>query len=146
MSKLSVLPEIAAKPKRREGRGIGSRKGGHTSGRGTKGQLSRQGAKVPLWFEGGQLPLIKRLPMLRGKGRLKPTTKVITLTLSDLNKVTAEVVTVETLKIEKIIPSDTSRVKVIATGEVTKKVALKGIATTDTARTQIEKAGGTVEN
>jgi large subunit ribosomal protein L15 len=146
MSKLSVLPAIAAKPKRRIGRGIGSTAGGHTSTRGTKGQLARQGAKVPLWFEGGQLPLIKRLPMLRGKGRLKPTTKVITLTLSDLNNVTADVVTVDSLKLEKVIPSDANRVKVIATGTVTKKVALKGIAVTDSARTQIETVGGTVEN
>lgn len=146
MSKLSSLPAATTKSKRRVGRGIGSRAGGHTSGRGTKGQKARRGAKIPLWFEGGQLPLIKRLPMLRGKGLLKPTTKVIAVTLSDLEKIKAEVITVDSLKLEKLIPAETTRVKVIATGKISKKVAIKGISVTENSRIQIEKAGGTVEN
>ncbi len=146
MSKLSSLIPATTKQKRRPGRGIGSTKGGHTSGRGTKGQWARQGALVPLWFEGGQLPLVKRLPMLRGKGRLKPTTQVVTITLADLQKVQAEVVTIETLKLEKMIPETATRVKVIATGEITKEVSVKGLAITDTARKQIEAVGGTIEN
>jgi large subunit ribosomal protein L15 len=146
MSKLSSLIPATSKPQRRVGRGIGSTKGGHTSGRGTKGQLARQGAKVPLWFEGGQLPLIKRLPMLRGKGRLKPTTQVIAITLADLEKVQAAVITVEALKLEKVIPAAAAKVKVIATGAVSKKLTLKGIVVTEGARKQIEAVGGTIEN
>ncbi|MBU1070791.1 uL15 family ribosomal protein, partial [Patescibacteria group bacterium] len=50
---LSNLPKITQRPKKRVGRGYGSGKGGHTSGRGQKGQKSR--SKIPIWFEGGQL-------------------------------------------------------------------------------------------
>lgn len=146
MSKLSALTPITTKSKRRVGRGIGSTKGGHTSGKGTKGQLSRQGANVPLWFEGGQLPLVKRLPMLRGKGRLKPTSKTIALTLSELNRVSADEVTIETLKLEKMIPQQAERVKIIASGAIDKKLTVKGLVATEGARKQIEKAGGTVVN
>ena len=64
--KLSNLHPIVRRPKKRIGRGHGSGKV-KTSGRGTKGQKARD--SVPLGFEGGQLSLIKRLPLLRGKGR-----------------------------------------------------------------------------
>ncbi len=146
MSKLHSLPAATTKSKRRVGRGIGSTKGGHTSGRGTKGQLARQGAKVPLWFEGGQLPLIKRMPMLRGKGKLKAMTNTIAVTLTDLERSQSAVITVESLKLEKVIPAKASKVKVIASGAISKKITLKGIAITDSARVQVEKVGGTVEN
>ena len=67
--KLDQLPKITTKKKKRLGRGYGSGKGGHTVGRGAKGQKAR--GKVKLGFEGGQLPLIKRLPLKRGKGKFK---------------------------------------------------------------------------
>jgi large subunit ribosomal protein L15 len=51
---------------KRLGRGIGSGKGGHTVGRGTKGQKARRGSKFTVGFEGGQVPLYKRLPQLGG--------------------------------------------------------------------------------
>lgn len=146
MSKISSLLPSTTKPKRRVGRGIGSTKGGHTSGRGTKGQWARQGALVPLWFEGGQLPLVKRLPMLRGKGRLKPTTQIIAVTLSDIEKIAADVVTVESLKLEKVIPAKATKVKIIATGVITKSKTIKGLSVTESAKKQIETVGGTVEN
>ena len=146
MSKLSTLPAIKTKSSRRVGRGYGSTKGGHTSGRGTKGQLSRQGAKVPLWFEGGQLPLIKRIPMQRGKGLLKPTSLAVAVTLSDLQKMKSDSISIDTLKLEKIVPQRAARVKVIATGTLSKKVTLKGLAVSQKAREVIEKVGGTVEN
>lgn len=144
MSKLILLPAATTKSKRRVGRGIGSTKGGHTSGRGTKGQWARQGALVPLWFEGGQLPLVKRLPMLRGKGRLNATSLAVAVTLTDLEKMSATTISVDTLKLERIVPQRAARVKVIATGVITKKIALQGISVSQKARELIEKAGGTV--
>jgi large subunit ribosomal protein L15 len=84
--------------------------------------------------------------MLRGKGRLKPTTQVIAITLADLEKVQAAVITVEALKLEKVIPAAAAKVKVIATGAVSKKLTLKGIVVTEGARKQIEAVGGTIEN
>lgn len=70
---LETLPKSTTKAKKRLGRGYGSGKGGHTVGRGVKGQKARN--RVKLWFEGGQLPLTKRLPFQRGKGRFKALKK-----------------------------------------------------------------------
>src|SRR5680860_1424820 len=68
MNSLNNLKKITAKSKRRLGQGHGSGRS-KTAGRGTKGQKSRN--KVPIYFEGGALPLIKRLPLRRGKGKNK---------------------------------------------------------------------------
>ncbi len=70
--KLHTLLAITDKRSRRKGRGSGSGRG-KTSGRGTKGQNAR--GKVSLSFEGGALPLIKRLPFQRGKGKNKAVSK-----------------------------------------------------------------------
>ncbi len=68
---LEKLTKTTTKPKKRLGRGYGSGKGGHTSGRGQKGQKSR--SKLPLYFEGSKMrkTYIRRMPMLRGKLRFK---------------------------------------------------------------------------
>ena len=69
---LNQLPKTTMKGKKRVGRGYGSGKGGHTVGRGAKGDKAR--GKVGLAFEGTKVKksLIKRLPLQRGKGKLKP--------------------------------------------------------------------------
>lgn len=145
MSLLSQQPKLITKRPKRIGRGYGSGKGGHTSSRGTKGQLSRVGSKVPLWFEGGQLPLIKRLPMMRGKGRLEVLHPTAEISLTTLDKMQAEVITLETLKLEKIIDQRYKKAKVIGNGEIHRTVTLQGIAATKSAQAAIEKAGGSVK-
>lgn len=145
MSLLNQLTSITSKSKKRVGRGYGSGKGGHTSGRGTKGQLSRTGAKSPLWFEGGQLPLIKRLPMLRGKGRLNNTSTTDEVSLADLNRVKNLEVTLDSLKLEGLVSKSAKSVKVMASGKIEKKLHLKGIKLTPAAKKAIEVAGGKVE-
>lgn len=146
MSRIATLPSIIERPKKRVGRGIGSGKGGHTSSRGQKGQWSRQGANVPLWFEGGQLPLVKRLPMLRGKGLLKPTSRIVSLTLKDLNTLDAGTVTLDTLKLAQIIPQMARGAKIIATGVIQKKMVISsGVIVTAAAQAAIEAAGGSVQ-
>ncbi len=143
-SLLSKLPASSIRQRKRVGRGYGSGVGGHTATRGQKGQKSRAGGKIPLWFEGGQLPLIKRMPMLRGKGRFVSFGKRVELSLDKLNKVSATDVTLETLKLEKLISSRAQAVKIIGTGEITKKVKLIGLAVTPGAQKKIEAAGGSI--
>lgn len=146
MSILSTLKKITETSKKRVGRGYGSGKGGHTSSRGQKGQKSRGGAKIPLWFEGGQLPLIKRLPMLRGKGRLEVVRPAAEINLSEIQKMKADVITLDALKLEKLIDVKFKKAKIVASGEISRKVTIKGVKVSESAKAAIEKVGGTIEN
>ncbi len=66
------LKKITSRKAKIVGRGIGSGKGGHTTGRGNKGQKARE--RVKIWFDGTKYKkgLIKRMPLLRGRGKFKP--------------------------------------------------------------------------
>lgn len=145
MSLLQKLHKITTKSHKRVGRGYGSGTGGHTSGRGEKGQKSRVGSLVPLWFEGGQLPLVKRLPMQRGKGRLNVLEPVAEVSLTDLNAMKSDTVTLDTLKLENIIDVRFKKAKIVGTGTIEKKLIVQALPVTQGARTQIEALGGTVE-
>ncbi len=120
MSLLQQLSSIKTKSKKRVGRGYSSGKGGHTTFRGNKGQKSR--SKVHIWFEGGNLPLTKRIPMIRGKGRLVSLTRKETITLRDLNTFQGDVVTLKELKKQNFIDQRTQQVKIVATGKLEKKL------------------------
>jgi len=144
MSLLNSLVKITDRPKKRVGRGGGSGKGFHTAGRGQKGQKSRRGSKVPVWFEGGQLPLTKRLPMLRGKGRFNVVRRTAEITFDDLSKLDIDVITLESLKLHRVIESRFKKAKIINTGEFNKKITVEGIAVTKGAKEVIEKLGGKV--
>ncbi len=145
MSLLKKITTIVDKPVKRVGRGVGSGKGEHTAGRGNKGMRARKSGETPLWFEGGQLQLGKRLPMLRGKARfevLEPTAEV---SLTALENMKADVITLDTLKLEKVIDKKFKKAKVVANGAVKRKVTLKGVHASATAAKHIEKAGGSIE-
>lgn len=146
MSMLNVLKKLTDKPKKRIGRGYGTGKGGHTVGRGTKGQRARKSGEAPAWYEGGQLPLIKRLPMQRGKARFNVLVPTAEVTLAHLNKMTAEVITLDALKLEKVIHARFQRAKVIANGKIERKVIVRGLPATAGAVKAIEHAGGSVES
>lgn len=146
MSILHSLTSTTTKRAKRVGRGYGSGKGGHTSGKGTKGQKSRGGGKVPLWFEGGQLPIIKRMPMLRGKGKLKVVRPCATVTLSELQSMKADPITFESLILEQVISARAKKAKVVATGSLQRAVHITGIQVSAGAKTRIEAAGGSVQN
>ena len=143
MAVFNKLISVIDKPAKRVGRGFGSGKGGHTSSRGQKGQKSRRGSKIPLWFEGGQLPLIKRLPMLRGKGKFNVLVKTAEVTLTELNRMKADTITFDTLKLEKVIPAAAKQAKVIASGSISRKVTLTGenIALSANAKVAVAPAG-----
>ncbi|MDH5533743.1 MAG: 50S ribosomal protein L15 [Candidatus Pacebacteria bacterium] len=144
MSLLNKLSSVRKSLPKRVGRGYGSGKGGHNAGRGTKGQNSRQGGGVPLWFEGGQLPLIKRMPMQRGKSKLKVVRPTAEINLTELHNIKADTITLDTLKLEKVIDARFKKAKIVASGEITRKVTVEGIGVTQGAKAAIEKAGGKV--
>jgi large subunit ribosomal protein L15 len=129
------------KARRRVGRGIGSGLG-KTAGRGHKGQKSRAGGFHKVGFEGGQMPLQRRLP----KRGFKSLTKAFNaeITLADLQRLPADEVDVLTLKQAGLISDMAKVVKVIKSGELSKKVVLKGIGATAGAKAAIEAAGGSL--
>jgi large subunit ribosomal protein L15 len=127
--------------KRRVGRGIGSGLG-KTAGRGHKGQKSRAGGYHKVGFEGGQMPLQRRLPKRGFKSHLLKFNAEINLT--DLERLAADEVDLLTLKQAGLVGELAKTVKVIKTGALTKKVALKGILATAGAKAAIEAAGGSV--
>ncbi len=137
-----IKPSAGSKhAKRRVGRGIGSGLG-KTAGRGHKGQKSRAGGYHKVGFEGGQMPLQRRLP----KRGFKSTTLKYNgeITLNDLNVLAADEVDLLTLKAAGLVRQLIKHVKVIKTGELTRKVVLKGIGATAAAKVAIEAAGGSV--
>ncbi len=145
MSILNQIKKTTSKSAKRVGRGYGSGKGGHNSGRGTKGAGARKSGSVPLWFEGGQLPLVKRLPMIRGKSRFQSLGKVAEVNLGDLNRIEADKITLDSLKLAKIVDHGARYAKVIATGKIEKPINLVGLRVSSGAKQAIEQAGGKVE-
>lgn len=138
----AIKPAGGAKhAKRRVGRGIGSGLG-KTAGRGHKGQKSRSGGFHKVGFEGGQMPLQRRLPKRGFKSaQLKYRAEI---TLSTLETLPEGEVDVLSLKQLGLVPHLAKVVKVINTGELKKKVILKGIAATAGAKAAIEAAGGSL--
>ena len=143
--RLNNLPKITTSRIRRLGRGEGSGRG-KTAGRGTKGQRAR--GKIRAGFEGGQLSLIKRLPLYRGRGRNKVYTKSPQLVnlkqLAALPKNTT--VNISTLvKYILIDKEDALRygVKILGDGEL-KQLLTVSLPTSKAAKVKIEKAGGKV--
>jgi large subunit ribosomal protein L15 len=134
--------EGSKKARRRVGRGIGSGLG-KTAGRGHKGQGSRAGGYHKVGFEGGQMPLQRRLPKRGFKSaQLKYNGEV---TLTDLERLGADEVDLLTLKAAGLVREIIKTVKVIKSGELTRKVVLKGINASAGAKAAIEAAGGAVE-
>jgi large subunit ribosomal protein L15 len=138
----TIKPADGAKHyKRRVGRGIGSGLG-KTSGRGHKGQKSRSGGFHKVGFEGGQMPLQRRLPKRGFKSLATPYKAEVRL--SDLEKLPVSEIDVLALKQAGVVSELARVVRVILAGEITRKVALKGLIATKGAKAAIEAAGGSV--
>ncbi len=138
----NLKPAAGAKhAKRRVGRGIGSGLG-KTAGRGHKGQKSRAGGFHKVGFEGGQMPLQRRLPKRGFKSLQAPFSAEVRL--SDLQRLDADEVDLLSLKAAGLVPELARSVKVIASGELSRKLTLRGVLATKGARAAIEAAGGTV--
>ena len=137
------LPKTVEKKLRRLGQGHGSGRG-KTSGRGTKGQKAR--GKIPTFFEGGALPLTKRMPFLRGRGRNKIVkSHPIALDIIKLSRLSGKVVDVDSLVKSGIVDKSASKVgvKLIGSTKITGKYEVKVPATAG-ARKAIEQAGGSL--
>jgi large subunit ribosomal protein L15 len=147
----NLKPAQARKARKRVGRGMGSGKGRY-SGRGIKGQKSRAGSHaMRAGFEGGQMPLAMRTAKLRGNtsadampiGPFRTETQAINV--RDLDRFDAgDEVTVETLKAKGLIRSVRKDVKLLGSGELTKKLTVTVHAASDTAREKVEAAGGSL--
>jgi len=145
MSKLNSfkLP-TKRKSRNRVGRGNGSK--GTYSGRGLKGQKSRSGGGVPLFFEGGQLPLVKRLPFLRGfKNRFKKDFSIISLSDIENKFNEGDHVNAESLFGLNLIRNKTSNVKILGNGNLKKSLKISVHAITKSAEAKIKKSGSTIE-
>ncbi len=143
--KLSELSPVAGSTQvgKRKGRGTGTGNG-KTAGRGHKGQKARSGGKVRIGFEGGQMPLARRVPK-RGFINIfaKPLTAV---NVSELEAFENGAVVDAAALIEKGIISDCKYgLKVLARGELTKKITVKAAAFSESAKVKIEQAGGKAE-
>ncbi len=149
METLNNLSKTTTKKAKRIGRGYGSGVGGHTTGRGTKGDKAR--GKTKLTFDGSKIKKswIKRLPFMKGKHRLLSKNNVVTINLNQLDKLfkTASVVdskkVIETLKIKT-----TARtfIKILSTGEINKALTIKSdIILSKQAKEKILKAGGKID-
>lgn len=143
--KLNQLSPITGKGKKRVGRGLGSGRG-KTAGRGMKGQKAR--GKIPLTFIGGTLPLYRKLPLRKGKGNPKVSTKFKVINLSALNVFKSQsVVDLEALINSGLIKKQDlkSGVKILAEGEIKQALIIK-LPVSKSARERIEKVGGRIEN
>jgi large subunit ribosomal protein L15 len=138
------LKSLVRRPKKRIGRGHGSGKV-KTAGRGQKGQNAR-GKVNTIGFEGGQLSLIKRLPLLRGKMRNESAQpKACPVQLAALNSIPAgTTVSLATLLKYHMIEGGVTRVKILGDKGLTQKLTV-AVPCSQSARKAIEKAGGTVE-
>lgn len=142
---LTNIEKIKTKKKKRVGLGHGSGRG-KTAGRGQKGQKAR--GKVPLDFEGGALPLIKRMPFLRGKGRNKSLNqKPLVINVSALNIFPKNtVVDLDSLAKYKLVELNTAKrngVKILGDGDLQVALHVK-VPMSGGAKTKIEKAGGKI--
>lgn len=122
---MTRLPKVTIRPKKRLGRGMGSGKGSHTSSRGQKGQKSR--GSVNILFEGMKMKksLLKRLPLMRGKGKFHVNSKPIAIKYARLEILPAgSVITVELLVKHGILKARLAKihgVKIIGIGDNKKK-------------------------
>ena len=128
---------------KRKGRGCGTGNG-KTAGRGHKGQKARSGGKIRVGFEGGQMPLARRVPK-RGFNNIhaKPLTAVNLVVLNAFED--GDVVDAAALIEKGVIDNCKYGLKIIANGNLTKKLTVKAAAFSESAKAKIEEAGGKAE-
>jgi large subunit ribosomal protein L15 len=146
MSDLSNLrrPDGAHRNRKRLGRGPGSGTG-KTSGKGHKGQKARTGHHgTPAWFEGGQMPIQRRVPKRGFKNPFRTEYEIVNV--GALEALEETDLTPDVLHQHRLIDAGNGRpVKILAEGELTRKVTVHAHKVSAAARAKIEAAGGTVE-
>ncbi len=140
-----LKPRPGAKHRRKR-LGQGESSGhGKTSGRGGKGQSARSGSSIRPGFEGGQMPLIRRIPK-RGFNNYEHTTSYVGINIRSLNKFEDGArVDEDALRALGASKGRGHGIKILGTGEITKKLTVAAHAFSDAARKKIEAAGGSCE-
>ncbi len=139
----NLLKRSYVKRKKRVGRGLGSGHG-KTCARGQKGQKSRSGGAKPIYFEGGQMPLIRRIPKLKGFKNINRI-DYIPVNVEKLNVFNdGDVIDLEKLASLKIIGKKEKYVKLLGSGNLNKKLVIKGLKCSQLAKEKILAAGGTI--
>jgi large subunit ribosomal protein L15 len=133
--------------RRRLGRGPGSGLG-KSSGKGHKGSMARSGHGGPgggkPHFEGGQMPITRRIPKRGFTNPFREEAQIVRL--PDLDRVAGDEVTTETLIAAGLIRAGQGPAKLLANGEVSKALTVKGVKVSASAKAKIEAAGGRVES
>ena len=141
-----LKPNPGAKHRRKR-LGCGESSGqGKTSGRGHKGQKSRSGGGVRPGFEGGQMPLHRRLPK-KGFSNVAFRPRVAVVNVAQLNERFEDGATVneEALRANGLVSGRCDLVKVLGNGDLERKLTVAVDAVSASAKSKIEKAGGSVE-
>lgn len=140
-----LKPRPGAKHRRKR-LGQGESSGhGKTSGRGGKGQTARSGSSIRIGFEGGQMPLIRRIPK-RGFNNKRHGTVYLPVNLSDLNEFDdGAKVDIVAMKAAGLANGPGDGIKVLGTGELTKKLVIVAHKFSASARSKIEAKGGACE-
>ena len=141
----NLKPRPGSKHRRKRlGQGESSGRG-KTAGRGGKGQTARSGSSIRIGFEGGQMPLIRRIPK-RGFNNAQFATTYSPVNVEALNQFDAGARVDETaLRSVGLVNGRSSGVKILGSGELTKKLVVVVNAISASAKTKIEAQGGTVE-
>jgi len=148
----NLKPAQPRKDRKRIGRGMGSGKGRY-SGRGLKGQKSRAGShKMPAGFEGGQMPIDMRLPKLRGNtsadampiGPFRTYSQPVNLRDLEARFEAGAEVTPEALVAAGLLKNTKTDIKILASGELSKKLSVTAHGFSKSAREKIEAAGGSI--
>jgi large subunit ribosomal protein L15 len=148
----SLSPAQPRKDRKRVGRGLGSGKGRY-AGRGIKGQKSRAGSHaMPAGFEGGQMPIDMRLPKLRGNtsadampiGPFRTYSQPVNLRDLQARFDAGADVSPESLVAKGLLKHTRVDVKILGSGELTKKLAVSAHGFSKSAREKIEAAGGSI--
>jgi large subunit ribosomal protein L15 len=147
----NLKPAAQRRSRKRVGRGLGSGKGRY-SGRGIKGQKSRSGShKMRAGFEGGQMPIYMRLGKQRGPYSKDAMpmgphrTETLAVNVRDLERFDAGTeVTIELLAERGLVKNTRTDVKILGSGELTKKLTVTAHRFSRGAREKIEAAGGKV--
>ena len=140
--KLDSLTPVpgSTKNRKRVGRGAGSGLG-KSSGRGDKGAQQRSGFKRRPWFEGGQMALARRLPKRGFTNLFRKEFQIVNL--EAIENLGLDTVDAQILADNGLVPSALKPIKILADGELKLKVTVTASAFSESAKEQIEQAGGT---
>jgi len=146
MSDLSNLkpPKGMKHPKKRIGRGQGSGNG-KTAGRGHKGAKSRSGFKFKRGFEGGQMPLHRRVPKRGFHNPFRVEYEVVNLDSLEAKFDAGTIVTPELLREQGLVPGGKALIKILARGDIAKKLTVRAHKFSGKASEKLQAAGGHAE-